>query len=448
MSRELEAGAEIDGFLIGERLHAGNMGDVFSVTKPGIERPLLIKVPRIGSAASESLIGFEMEAMISPNLQGPSVAACLAVGELSRAPYLVFERIEGQNLEQLVSSAPLPAARVAEIGAAIADALHDVHQQRVVHLDLKPSNILLRPDGRAVLIDFGLSHHERYPDLLAEETRFRAGSAPYVSPEQLLGVRSDRRSDLFALGVVLYELATARLPFGEPDSDVRNRFWLDPIPPTQLAPEVPPWLQEIVLRCLEPKALERYQTAAHVAFDLRHPEQVALTGRATKASRAGLVAQAKRFLSAHGEHAARLRSPPPMPQRTPIVLAAVDTSHLDDERHPAIRFAVSQFLASSQEFRLICVSVIAPTASALEHHVQLRHWAEPLALPVQRLSLHVLESESPSDVLVELARYNNADLLIMGAPAEGGRAWSQSTASSVVGKVSCSVHLVRVPKRT
>ena len=157
----------------------------------------------------------------------------------------------------------------ARIGAAIADAIHSIHQQDVIHLDVKPENIILIPDGTAALLDFGFAHHARYPDLLAEETRFAAGSAPYVSPEQILGTREDPRSDIFALGVVLYEMVTAKLPFGEPDTDVRNRLWLDPTPPAVHFPTVPPWLQEIILRCLEPTAALRYQTAANVAFDLR-----------------------------------------------------------------------------------------------------------------------------------------------------------------------------------
>jgi serine/threonine protein kinase len=298
-----------------------------------------------------------------------------------------------------------------------------------------------------VLIDFGFAHHTRFPDLLAEETRFGVGSAAYVSPEQILGTREDRRSDLFALGVVLYEMATGKFPFGEPDADVRNRFWIDPVPPTTLTPNIPSWMQEIILRCLEPRADLRYQTAAHVAFDLRHPEQVPLTARATKNRRTGFIAHVQRFLRARAEHGARLRSPGVLLSRTPIVLVGVDTAHLDDERHPAIRFALSQFLALSKEFRLICLTVIPPSATSLEHLVRLRHWVAPLGLPTQRLSLHAVESGAPADVIVEFARHNNVDLVVLGAPSEGGRAWSQSVASTVTARARCSVHVVRVKKR-
>jgi nucleotide-binding universal stress UspA family protein len=440
----VEPGTEIDGFIVGERVHEGGMGSIYRVTKPGVALPLVMKVPRVGAELTgESLLGYETESTILPVLRGTHVPTFVAAGDLARTPYLVTEWIEGRTLAERLTAGPSPPAEGAKIGAAVADALDSVHQQEVIHLDLKPTNVMLRADGSAVLVDFGLAHHARYPDLLAEETRFRAGSAPYVSPEQLLGTREDSRSDLFALGVVMYEAVTGTLPFGEPDTDVRNRLWLEPMPPSALVPEVAPWFQEIILRCLEPRADERYQSAAHVAFDLREPDQVVLTARATKRERAGLVTHAKRFFHARAEHGPRLRTPAALLPKSPIVLVAVDTEHLDDQRHPAIHLAIAQILAQSAEFRLICLAVIAPLASAHEHLLRLRRWAEPLGLPAERLSLHAVEGDSPADVIVELARHNNVDLIVLGAPSQGGRAWSLSVASTVSAKARCSVHLVR-----
>src|SRR5262249_30817046 len=123
---------------------------------------------------------------------------------------------------------------IAAIGAKIAFALHDIHQQHVIHLDLKPSNVILRGDD-AVLIDFGLSRHDQLPDLVQEEAEGPAGSGGYIAPEQVLGNRSDPRSDLFALGVILYQLATGATPFGEPElvENWRRRLWRDPVPPSR-----------------------------------------------------------------------------------------------------------------------------------------------------------------------------------------------------------------------
>ncbi len=140
---------------------------------------------------------------------------------------------------------------------------------------------MFRASGEAVLIDYGLSHHNQLPDLLQEEFRLPYGTAPYMAPERLLGVRDDPRSDMFSLGVLLYFFTTGERPFGETETlrGMRRRLWRDPYPPRQLAADYPPWLQEIVLRCLEIEPVWRYPTAAQLAFDLGHPDQVKLTAR-------------------------------------------------------------------------------------------------------------------------------------------------------------------------
>ena len=122
---------------------------------------------------------------------------------------------------------------------------------------------MFRPSGECVLIDFGLSHHNLLPDLLQEEFRLPYGTAPYMAPERLLGVRDDPRSDLFSLGVLLYFFTTGERPFGESETlrGMRRRLWRDPHPPRKLRPDYPPWLQEIVLRCLEIEPVWRYPTA-------------------------------------------------------------------------------------------------------------------------------------------------------------------------------------------
>jgi len=463
MAEPIAPGTKIDGFRAGERLYAGAQSDIFRVTEPAHEFPLIMKVPRIGPLEpSENLISFETEALILPALSGPHVPRFVAAGDLAKAPYLVTEWIEGESLERALKRGPLPPEEVARIGAAVADAVHDVHLQDAIHLDLKPDNIIVKPDGAVVLIDFGLAHHERYPDLLAEEKRFAAGSAPYVSPEQVLGTRSDPRSDIFALGVVLYEMATRELPFGTPSTmaGLRDRLWLDPVPPRVRAPQVSRWLQEIILRCLEPSADDRYQSAAHLAFDLRSPEQVSLTNRGYKSRQAGLLRQIGRWWRARR---VQLRvNPHPKsraPDAAPVIMVAVDTTHPDDARQPALQRATARVLSLSPEFRLICVSVIRGgpgaessedgTSSAhLDHRLLLQGWVEPLRLPARRLSLHVIESPRPEGALLEFARRNNVDLILIGAPSpsQHALAWWRSVASGVTAGAHCSVYAVRIPE--
>ena len=447
----IAAGTRIGRFVVGEALHEGAMGRLFEVAVEGAAPafPLLMKVPLLSSGdAGELLLAFETEASILPRLLGTHVPRFVAAGDVASTPYLVTERIAGQSLDKL--RLPLAPEAAARTGAAIADALHAVHEQGVVHLDLKPDNVVMRADGSAVLVDFALAHHRFVPDLLAQERRYTAGSAPYVSPEQVQGSRSDPRSDLFALGVVLYELATGELAFGTPRTaaGLRDRLWMDPVPPAARVAAIPPWLQEVILRCLEVDPGLRYQSAAHVAFDLRHPEQVALTARAAKTGAAGVVAQAMRWWRSRAIVARGASEPRP----APVVMVAVDTTHPDDPRHPDLQRTTRRILSLSLEFRLICVAVVSASIAdpgvadaQVEHRIRLRHWVEPLAVDPGRISMHVLEASSPADALVEFAQANNVDLIVLGAPAPGERAlaWWRSVASSVTANAHCSVHVVR-----
>ena len=460
MPSRLHTGMEVDGLHIGERIHSGAMGDIFRIDGGNAGFPCVMKVPRLGAdQSSEGLLAFETEVMILPTLAGRHVPRFVRAGDIVHNPYLVLEWLDGESLARRLKRVPLSFEEIARIGAGIADALQWMHMRDTIHFDLKPDNVILRPDGRVFLIDFGLAHHARYPDLLAEERRFTAGSTPYVSPEQVLGSRSDPRSDLFALGVLLYEMTTGESPFGVPASiaSLRNRLWLEPKPPRALRAETPPWLQEIILRCLEPHASGRYQSAAHVSFDLRHPGQVALSARARKTSRAGVLGQAKRWWHARNERLVPAHLPHAVVGNAPVIMAAIDTTHPDDPRHPAIRRWLAQVLSLSTDFRLICVAVIpgGPASAAgphtahgasMEHQIRLRHWVTPLRLPPHRLSLHVIEAEAPGSALVEFAQSNHVDVIVLGAPGpnQHALAWWRSVASTVTANAHCSVHVVRI----
>jgi eukaryotic-like serine/threonine-protein kinase len=294
----LATGETIDGFTIGSQLHSGGMAVLWEVTHPDHpDPPLLMKVPRLFEGEDPAaIVSFEMEQMIMPRLGGPHVPRCIATSGFERQPYLVMERIPGESLHARLAKLPLAVDEAAAVGARVAEALDSVHRQDDVHLDIKPANILFRPTGEAVLIDFGLSHHAMLPDLMEEEFRLPYGSAPYMAPEQVMGVRGDPRSDLFALGAILYQLVTGMLPYGDPQrmKALKRRLWRDPTPPRVLKRSCPPWMQEIILRCLEVQPERRHPTAAQLAFDLRHPDQVAPTGRAERMSRDGWAAVIRR----------------------------------------------------------------------------------------------------------------------------------------------------------
>ncbi len=163
----LELGAIIDGFRIEERLHQGGMATLWRVSRAGVTTPMLMKVPRITEGEDPAaIVSFEMEQMILPRLSGVHVPNFIAAGDFAVQPYIAMERITGTTLIRRLSELPLPYAEVADIGAKIAAALDDLHRQQVIHLDVKPSNIMFRPTGEAVLVDFGLSHHDQLPTSL------------------------------------------------------------------------------------------------------------------------------------------------------------------------------------------------------------------------------------------------------------------------------------------
>jgi eukaryotic-like serine/threonine-protein kinase len=467
MREQLHPGGIIDGYRLGDCVHKGGTGVIYRATAPAQQEtgfPIVLKAPFLGHGESAiGIIGLEMEQMILAKLTGPHVPRFVSAGDIRASPYVVMEWIDGESLARVLARSPLPPEEVARVGAALADAIHSVHLQDVIHFDIKPENFLLRPTGEAVLLDFGFARHARYPDLLAEEKEFAAGSAAYVSPEQLQHNRGDSRSDLFALGVLLYELATGAQPFGQPETvaGMRDRLWRRPAPPRALNPDVPPWLQEVILRCLEPAADARYQSAAHVAFDLRHPEQVALSGRAYETQASSIAAQAGRWWRARRRAVlvSSVRSPG---RSVPVIMVAIDTEHPGDERHPALQQATRQLVSLYPELRLMCISVVkagspaegsgdldTTTGRHLEHKMRLRHWVKPLGVPSSRISLHVIEGANAASTLLDLARANHVDLIILGAPAASQRAlaWWRSVASSVTASAHCSVHVVRVPER-
>jgi serine/threonine protein kinase len=400
-----------------------------------------------------------MEQMIMPRVKGPHVPRHIANGDFSKQPFIVMERLAGETLLPMLKQLPLPAEKVAAIGAVIADALQSIHDQGVVHLDVKPSNIMFRPTGEAVLIDYGLARHRALPDLMQEEFRLPYGTAPYMAPEQVLGIRNDPRSDIFALGALMYFFATGTRPFGDPQKlkGLKQRLWKDPVPPRRLKPDIPPWFQEIVLRCLEVKAGRRYPTAAQLAHSLRNPDQVTLTTRAEKMERDGFFAVLRR----KGEpHMSLIDRPEPREAEAsdaPIVTVAVNLDDMTPELSDKLRRTALRILERSPLARLAVLNVLKLNRIALDQtldeegnnkHVQrlvsLKDWARPMQLGPERLTFHVLEAVDPAETILDYARVNNVDHIVMGARANSTmRKLLGSVSAKVAAEAPCSVTVVR-----
>jgi eukaryotic-like serine/threonine-protein kinase len=459
----IQPGAVIDGFTIGECVHRGGMAVLWTVTHPGITVPLLMKIPRVSEGEDPAaIVSFEMEQMILPRVSGPHVPACFGTGDFAHQPHVVIERIPGDTLYKRLPDLPLPYEEVRGITAKIASALADLHRQNVIHHDIKPSSIMFRESGDAVLIDYGLSHHNQLPDLLQEEFRLPYGTAPYMAPERLLGVRDDPRSDLFSLGVLLYFFTTGERPFGEAETlrGMRRRLWRDPHPPRRLRPDYPPWLQEIVLRCLEIHPSWRYPTASQLAFDLAHPEQVRLTGRSERLKRDPISTVWRRRFNreltqarAKSDMAAQLAS-------SPIVAVAIDTTEASPVLKEALRITTERMLATLPSARLACLNVLKlgrvtidrtldeqGNNKHIDRMVALKHWASPLKLDDSRLTVHVLEAVDPASAILEFAEVNEVDHLIVGARQDSMlRTLLGSVSAKVAAEANCTVTVVR-PRR-
>jgi serine/threonine protein kinase len=455
-----EPGVIVDGLRLDEVAHRGGMAMLWHVSRPGTAMPMLMKVPRIGEGADPAaIVSFEMEQMILPRLSGPHVPKFIAAGDFLVQPYLVMEAIEGKSLLARLSELPLPYQEVAGIGVRIAQALDDLHRQHVTHLDIKPSNILFRLTGEAVLVDFGLSHHDQLPDLMQEEFRLPFGTAPYMSPEQLHGTRDDPRSDLFALGVLLYFFSTGVRPFGESESlrGMRRRLWRDPVPPRQMRPDYPLWLQEVVLRCLEIEPAWRYPTAAQLAFDLSHPEEVKLTGRSERLTRDPMTTVLRRRFNTD---LTRPRDKPALAIQlasAPIIAVAVDLAEGSASLNEALRITAARILATLPSARLACLNVLKHGRITLDStldeqghnkHIKrmvgLKAWAEPLKLERNCLTVHVIEAVDPAGAIVEFAHANQVDHILIGARQNSlMRKLLGSVSAKVAAEAACTVTVVR-----
>ena len=458
----IEPGAVIDGYRLEERIHQGSMATLWRVSAPG-EPMLVMKMPLLREGDEPTaMVGFEVEQMIMPTLQGRHVPLFIAAGDFSAHPYIVMEYIRGDSLRTSLDRTPLGDDAVARIGEQIATALHSLHRQHVIHLDLKPSNVMFRDTGEALLIDFGLSRHDRLPDLLAEQFRLPMGTAPYISPEQVLRIRNDPRSDIFALGAVLYHLITGQRAFGFPTTitGLRKRLYRDPVPPRARNPRCPAWLQEVILRCLEPDPRERYQSAAQVVLALRTPGQVPLTERARKLRQDGFAAMTHRWMRSLGTQGEAWQSTAVQIARSPVVVVALDVFGSTEALLAGIRTTAERVLSMHPGARLACVTVLRTSRIAMDltvdeegrnarvlRLVELKDWARPLGLADGRLTYHVLEAPDPAPVLVDFVRQNHVDHLVIGARgASPLRRYLGSVSAHVVAECPCTVTVVRVPQ--
>lgn len=270
---------DIAHYVLLERIGAGGMGEVYRARDTKLGRTVAIKIlPDALAADRERCERFMEEARATAALSHPSIAMLFEVGEADGRMFLAFEFVPGETLRRAVCDGPMPPRRAVTLAIQIADALADAHATGIVHRDIKPDNVMVTPKGSAKVLDFGLAAwtaggaaRETAPTRLEADPALVVGTLAYMSPEQALAQPLDERSDIFSLGVVLYEMLTGKNPFAAQTSAATLISILQLLPPgpASITPQVSAELDAIVMHALEKDIDKRYASAAALSADLR-----------------------------------------------------------------------------------------------------------------------------------------------------------------------------------
>lgn len=441
---QYEAGHRLDSFTIAEGLFCGALSEVYQGTDTLTHRPVAIKVPSLDIINNPLVYyHYQNEIQVLSQVRHPGIVRLIRRDRTS--PYSAFEYIDGQDLYALMKQeGPLTLDAARRYLRQIGKALSYLHDCGIIHMDIKPENVIVTPRRTVKLVDFGLARRLGAPDVLQEDFTRPHGTPYYAAPEQLERYRDDPRTDLYSLALVGYEMLTGQLPFERTRdlSRVRRRLKTDPVPPRTYRPEIPEAVEAVLLKALERGPAERYPTVA--AF------VVALDAAARQEAH-------EEALSADDPPAAQSACPvrPASPRgETPYrhILAALD----DNERAEAI-VETALLEALNDRVAVTLLTVVDDSsdddwtryADAVKGH----RWGRRLEAFARRLRRFGIEptvrilTGPPPERIVETARRSNADLIILGV---SNRAWYKRilggrTLDRVLKKAPCQVRIADVP---
>ncbi len=277
----LEAGTQLDSYRIEAPVARSGMASIFKATDVRDNRIVALKIPHPDLEADAILFDrFKREAAIGQKLNHPKVMRVYDDEKHSRV-YMVMEWCEGRLLRNILDEGRISQERAIRIAIGVLDALEYINANGVAHRDLKPENIMVDDQDNLKLIDFGIAGDMAAKRLTYANFTAALGTPNYISPEQVKGKRGDGRSDLYSMGVILYEMLTGKLPFSGPSpmAAMNERLLNYPVPPRVADPSVSPKLQEVIYRALERDPRNRYPTAHEFRHDLEHLNEVGVEDR-------------------------------------------------------------------------------------------------------------------------------------------------------------------------